>query len=327
MASTELDLDTQLAIAIAALQRGEVIGLPTETVYGLAADASNAAGVKRIFELKGRPADHPLIVHLADGATLSAWAQNIPRAARDLAEQFWPGPLTMILQRSRRVSDLVTGGQDTVGVRVPSHPVAHALLETFGGGLAAPSANRFGRLSPTRAAHVREEFGDSVSVVLDGGECSVGIESTIIDLSSQEPRLLRPGHLALADIERVIGPIAVGADASSPRAPGLLAAHYAPRTPLQLVSKSAIPARMHASRLRGEKIQLLTLGPLPVGAEGIALPPLPGPYAHELYAALRALDARGAQRLLIERPPSDDEWDAVNDRLQRAASGTEDDLP
>ena len=327
MSVTDLDLETQLAMAIAALQRGEVVGMPTETVYGLAADASNAAGVKRIFELKGRPADHPLIVHIADGATLSAWASGVPRKARDLAEAFWPGPLTMILKRASRVSDLVTGGQDTVGIRVPSHPIAHALLEAFGGGLAAPSANRFGRLSPTRAAHVREEFGASVPVVLDGGECDVGIESTIVDLSGAEPRLLRPGHIELNAIEDVIGPIAVGADASSPRAPGLLAAHYAPRTPLQLVAHSAIKARTHAARLRGERIQLLTMSPLPPGAEGIALPPLAGPYAHELYAALRTLDSRGAQKLLIEKPPSDAEWDAINDRLQRAASGAEDDVP
>jgi L-threonylcarbamoyladenylate synthase len=327
MNPAELDIDTAMAMAVAALHRGEVIGLPTETVYGLAADASNAAAVKRIFELKGRPADHPLIVHLADGATLSAWATSIPKKARDLAEKFWPGPLTMILKRAKRVSDLVTGGQDTVGIRVPSHPVAHAVLSAFGGGLAAPSANRFGHVSPTRAAHVREEFGAAVPLVLDGGECAVGIESTIVDLSGPRPRLLRPGFIEHAEIELVVGPVAIGPSADSPRAPGTLAAHYAPRTPVQLVAHLAVAARMHAARLRGEKTLLLAVDSLPSGADGLALPRQPSLYAHELYAALRELDTRGGQRLLIERPPNTPEWAAINDRLQRAAGASMDDAP
>jgi L-threonylcarbamoyladenylate synthase len=311
----------EISAAVAALRRGEVIGLPTETVYGLAADATNPSAVRRIFELKGRPADHPLIVHLAEGTTLEGWAEAVPRVALKLAERFWPGPLTLILKRGQRVSDLVTGGQDTVGIRVPSHPLAQALLQGFGGGLAAPSANRFGRISPTCAQHVRDEFGASVPLVLDGGECQIGIESTIVDLSGAKPRLLRPGVIEQRELEVVIGPIETGAIADSPRAPGMLAAHYAPSTPLQLVARGALAARVHATRARRERVLLLTLGALPTGSEGLALPREARAYGHALYAALRELDAQGAERLLIERPPNAPEWIAILDRLQRAAAG------
>jgi len=314
----------EIAEAVAALRRGEVIGLPTETVYGLAGDASNATAVRRIFELKGRPLEHPLIVHLADAATLGAWALDIPRAARALAERFWPGPMTLILKRARRVSDLVTGGQDTVGIRVPSHPVARAVLTQFGGGLAAPSANRFGRISPTRRAHVLSEFGNSVPIVLDGGDCAIGIESTIVDLSGEHARILRPGALGAHELERVIGRVAHGRHGhhGAPRAPGTLAAHYAPRTPVQLVAHAALVARQHAAKKRGERIATMSVGKLPPGAEGIAMPRSPGPYARFLYASLRDLDAQGYERILIERPPNTFVWTAVRDRLERAAAGS-----
>ncbi|MFN3843801.1 MAG: L-threonylcarbamoyladenylate synthase [Rehaibacterium terrae] len=306
---TPADID----LAVIALRRGEAIGLPTETVYGLAADAANPDAVRRIFALKGRPADHPLIVHLPDVEAVPAWARDIPDAAWELAQRFWPGPLTLILKRQPRVSDEVTGGQDTVGLRVPAHPVAQAVLQSFGGGLAAPSANRFGRISPTRAEHVREEFGDAVPVVLDGGECEVGIESTIVDLSGRRPRILRPGMIGRAAIEAVIGPLGEGGD-DVPRASGMLEKHYAPRTPLRLVSRAELASA-------GRDTWVLALATLPKGAHGLALPAHPDGYAHGLYAALRELDASGAARLLVERPPDDPRWLAVHDRLRRAAAG------
>ena len=307
--------------AVAALRRGEPIGLPTETVYGLAADASNADAVRRVFALKGRPADHPLIVHLPDATTLEAWARDIPVAAYRLAQRFWPGPLTLILARDPRVLDVVTGGQDTVGLRVPAHPVAREVLARFGGALAAPSANRYGHVSPTTAQHVRDEFGDAVPIVLDGGDCDVGIESTIVDLSSATPRILRPGTIGRDAIEALIGAVEVGAIASSPRAAGTLAAHYAPRTPIELAAKSQLESRISEHRRAGRRVVALACAALPEGAEGLAAGAAADDYAHALYAALRALDALGAERILVETPPDGAEWAAVRDRIMRAAAG------
>lgn len=312
----------QLEQALAALRRGEAIGLPTETVYGLAADAANPEAVRRIFALKGRPADHPLIVHVAGAEALDAWARDIPDAARALARAFWPGPLTLILRRQPRVPDEVTGGQDTVGLRCPDHPLALELLRAFGGGLAAPSANRFGHVSPTTAAHVRAEFGEAVPVVLDGGECRVGIESTIVDLSGDTPRILRPGMLERARIEAAIGPVAAGPAGDSPRASGTLEAHYAPRTPLLLLPREALPAEAEQQQTLGKRVQALALGTLPDGLPGLTLPADPAGYAHGLYAALRELDARGAHLLLAERPPEGPDWLAIHDRLRRSAAGS-----
>ena len=248
------------------LREGELVALPTETVYGLGADARNPAALAKIFAAKGRPADHPLIVHLADATQLAQWAVDISPAAHALADAFWPGPLTLILKRHPAVPDPVTGGQDSVGLRVPAHPVALALLRAFGGGIAAPSANPFGRLSPTTAEHVRNAFGDAVTV-LDGGPCTVGIESTIVDLTAPTPRILRPGAISAEDVQRVLRaalpatlsnslpnittpitaattahatPAAAHADQPSvPRVSGSLAAHYAPRTPLRLCAPEA----------------------------------------------------------------------------------------
>jgi L-threonylcarbamoyladenylate synthase len=311
-----------LADAVDALRRGEVIGLPTETVYGLAADAANASAVMKIFALKGRPADHPLIVHIAGAAQLADFARDLPPAAMALAEAFWPGPLTLILPRAASVPDAVTGGQDSVGLRCPAHPLALELLRAFGGGLAAPSANRFGRISPTTAAHVRSEFGATVPIVLDGGECEVGIESTIVDLVSARPRILRPGRITREQLEAVLGESiedAPGAD--SPRASGTLEAHYAPRTPMLLLAREAMEREAVQQRALGQRVALLALGALPAGFSGEALPEQAQGYAHGLYAALRALDAGGAHLLLVQRPPDGREWLAVNDRLRRAAAG------
>ena len=311
----------RVAEAVAALRRGEAIGLPTETVYGLAADAADPAAVQRIFALKGRPADHPLIVHIAEAAALDVWAREVPATARALAAAFWPGPLTMILRRAAGVPDAVTGGQDTVGLRCPAHPLALQVLRAFGGGLAAPSANRFGRISPTSAAHVRDEFGDAVPVVLDGGDSDVGIESTIVDLSGGRPRILRPGMITRAQLQAVIGPVETGPDADSPRASGTLEAHYAPRTPLLMLSRAALGNEARQQAAFGKRVQVLALGPLPADTDGRALPDDPAAFAHGLYATLRELEARGANVLLVERPPAGEAWRAVHDRLRRSAAG------
>ena len=311
-----------IAEAVAALRRGEVVGLPTETVYGLAADAANAGAVAKIFALKGRPADHPLIVHIAGAAQLSVFASRVPAQARVLAETFWPGPLTLILPRAASVPDAVTGGQDSVGLRCPAHPLALELLRAFGGGLAAPSANRFGRISPTSAAHVHAEFGEAVPIVLDGGECEVGIESTIVDLTSSQPRILRPGRISREQIADALGEAvedAPGAD--SPRASGTLEAHYAPRTPMLMLAREAMEREAAEQRALGQSVALLALGKLPPGFSGEELPEDAQGYAHGLYAALRALDASGAHLLLVQRPPQERDWLAVNDRLRRAAAG------
>lgn len=314
-------MSRELQDALEALRRGEAIGLPTETVYGLAADASNPEAVRRIFALKGRPADHPLIVHVAGVEALDDWASDVPAAARQLATAFWPGPLTLVLRKLPRVPDVVTGGQDTVGLRCPDHPVALALLHEFGGGLAAPSANRFGHVSPTTAAHVRAEFGDTVPVVLEGGDCAIGIESTIVDFTGDAPRILRPGMLGRERIEAIIGPVHEGATAASPRASGTLEAHYAPRTPLLLLPRAALAREAAEQQALGKAVQVLALGELPDGTPGLALPATPTDYAHGLYAALRELDACGANLLLGERPPEGEAWLAIHDRLRRSAAG------
>ena len=306
--------------ALAALHRGDVVGLPTETVYGLAGDASDPAAVARIFALKGRPADHPLIVHVAGIEAIDAWARDVPALARTLAGAFWPGPLTLILRKQAHVLAEVTGGQDTVGLRCPAHPLALQLLRRFGGGLAAPSANRFGRISPTRAAHVREEFGDAVPVVLDGGDCEVGLESTIVDLSGPTPRILRPGKLGKAELEAIAGPICEGAAGDSPRVSGALASHYSPHTRTQLLTREELVEQARRYRALGESVLALTLGSAIEGLDGRVLADDPDAYGHDLYAALRELDARRADRLLVEAPPARREWFAVLDRLGRAAA-------
>lgn len=315
--------DARIAKAVALLRAGQLVALPTETVYGLGADALNPVAVARIFALKGRPADHPLIVHLPPEAALEDWAADVPPAARALAAAFWPGPLTLILRRQARVPPAVTGGQDTVALRVPDHPLALALLRAFASGIAAPSANRFGHISPTTAGHVRDEFGDALPLILDGGPCRVGLESTIVDLSRGAPVVLRPGAIGAADIARVIGGTATADGATAvrpaPRVSGLLARHYAPRTPAELVDGTVLPGRLAELAALGQTAGVLALGRR-IGENGIALPDDPAAYGQGLYAALRALDRRGFSRLLIEAPPRDDAWQAVNDRLQRAVA-------
>ncbi len=308
-----------VSAAVAALKRGELVAMPTETVYGLAADARNTDAVKRIFATKGRPADHPIIVHLGNADALDEWARDVPDSARRLSAAFWPGPLTLVLNKARWVDPVVTGGQDTIGLRMPAHPVALALLRAFGGALAAPSANRFGRISPTCAQHVLDEVPSGVAVILDGGASSVGLESTIVDLSGARPRLLRPGSIGATEIAALIGPIEQPGDAEGPRASGRLAAHYAPAKPLDLVDANRIDQYRSACP---EGVGWLTPGPLPAGSTGIALPADAAQYGQQLYSALRELDAGPSRRIAVVRPPQDDSWAAVHDRLARAAVGS-----
>lgn len=291
-----------------------MVAFPTETVYGLGADAADERALREVFRLKGRPADHPLIVHLPDAAQLGEWAAEVPEAAQHLAARFWPGPLTLILKRQPRVSDVVTGGQETVGLRVPAHPLALRLLGHFGGALAAPSANRFGRVSPTTAAHVQSEFARKVPV-LDGGACAVGLESTILDLSARTPRLLRPGAITAEALERALGePVVYGVGAGrAPRVSGSLASHYAPQTPTLLVRDAAA--------LSSEADAVLARrAPAARAGRWLALPDEPQRYGRRLYAALRDLDAAGCARILVEAVPESPPWAAVRDRLQRAAA-------
>jgi L-threonylcarbamoyladenylate synthase len=321
---------SDVARAAAMLRAGELVAFPTETVYGLGADASNPQAIAKIFAAKGRPADHPLIVHLPDASHLERWAVDIPEAARKLAAAFWPGPLTLILKRHPSVLDAITGGQDTVGLRVPSHPLALQLLREFdganGGGLAAPSANRFGHVSPTTVAHVREELGDAVAMILDGGPCAVGIESTILDLSGSEPRILRPGMIGAPAIGAILGRIPeFGGTQNAPRVSGSLEAHYAPHTPLQLVGPTELAATVRQALDTGRRVAVLANQPLAFSHENLAWCPAsadPAQFAHDLYARLRELDAMGCDLLLVASPPGDEAWRAVTDRLRRAAAGS-----
>jgi L-threonylcarbamoyladenylate synthase len=313
-----------IAHAVATLHAGGLVAFPTETVYGLGADASNADAVKKVFAAKGRPHDHPLIVHLASVTQVDEWASEISSVAYKLAQTFWPGPLTLVFKRAPRVNDLVTGGQDTVAIRVPSHAVAQALLRQFGDGVVAPSANRFGRISATTAEHVRSEFGDAVSCVLDAGASDVGIESTIVDVSRGTAVLLRPGWITARDIEAVLGTPLVVPDASAPRAPGTLAKHYAPRTPLMLVEGDLIDELARSFARQGKRVAVLARAarqPLMEQLVWIGASQAPAGYAHDLYASLRQLDAAGCDVMMVEAPPLAIEWAAIRDRLVRAAAG------
>ncbi|MBL0122766.1 MAG: threonylcarbamoyl-AMP synthase [Betaproteobacteria bacterium] len=345
--------------AVDALLRGELVALPTETVYGLGADAADELAVARIFEAKGRPAAHPLIVHVARNTPLDKWAIDIPPIAHKLIDAFWPGPLTLILKKSARIPLSVTGGQDTVGIRCPAHPLAQKLLTAFAkagsGIIAAPSANRFGHVSPTTAQHVRDEFGDKF-LVLDGGPCEVGIESTILDLSRMKtlkrPVVLRPGAITPEMIRAVIGEMPLQPDEvpapktstikpGTPRVSGSLAAHYAPMTPLKLLDAAALQTEMDAQLNVGKRVAVLGFSakprvkPSPVGVGvrnarqlvWISADADPASYAQGLYANLRTLDAAQTSVILVEAPPITPAWDAINDRLRRAAVGSGRKLP
>ncbi|MGD9956212.1 MAG: L-threonylcarbamoyladenylate synthase [Candidatus Nanopelagicales bacterium] len=314
-----------VAVAARLLHDGGLVAIPTETVYGLGADAENSAAVARVYAAKGRPADHPLIVHLAGAdAVHDGWAADVPAYALLLAAACWPGPLTLVLPRGPRAGDHVTGGQPTVGLRVPSHPVAHALLAEFGGGVAAPSANRFGRVSPTDAEHVLDELADVLEpgrdAVLDGERSQVGVESTIVDCTGPAPRLLRPGAVGVEEIEAVTGLDVQEAD-TSVRAPGTLAAHYAPSAQVVLATDDDVVV------IGGEAAAPVALlapasVPTPPGCARLAQPEDSAAYARALYAALRQADADGVRTVVAVPPTGGALADAVLDRLRRAAVGS-----
>jgi L-threonylcarbamoyladenylate synthase len=308
------------------LERGELVAFPTETVYGLGADAENPCAVAYIYEAKGRPSSHPVIVHLAPEADLAHWVASVPDDARKLIDAFWPGPLTLILKRAANIPSAVSGGQDTIGIRCPSHPVAQALLRTFKegkGGIAAPSANKFGHVSPTTAQHVRDEFGEDRSLlkcILEGGQSEVGIESTIVDLSRGRAVLLRPGHISAERIATVIGSMPAMPDAEAPRASGTLESHYAPHTPVVLVEGTELGDVLRKLHARKRSVAVMHQNAVDVpSAAHTAMPGDAAAYAHDLYAALRRMDEAHAHLIVVEAPPTGSEWQGVNDRLRRAA--------
>ncbi len=318
-----------IAAAAEALAAGQLVGLPTETVYGLAADAGNEAAVRRIFAAKGRPAEHPLIVHVAGAGQVAHFAAAVPDFAQTLIDAFWPGPLTLILPRRAGVAEAAAGGQATVGLRCPAHPVARTLLTACAArgihGLAAPSANRFGRVSPTTAAHVAAEFGDEL-LVLDGGPCQVGIESSIVDCTRGAPVLLRPGQIGRAAIERVSGHPLRSKDelnTPDPRASGTLASHYAPRARLRLMAAPELRAALQRRHADAAPLAVWARTPLPPARGVLALRRMPDQAeaaARELFAVLREFDDAGAELIWVELPPDTADWEGVRDRLQRAAA-------
>ncbi|MFO7180388.1 MAG: L-threonylcarbamoyladenylate synthase [Pseudomonadota bacterium] len=309
--------------AVSVLKSGGLVAFPTETVYGLGADATNPDAVRRIFEAKGRPASHPLIVHVADAGALVDLARDVPPAATALAERFWPGPLTLVLERSARVLREVTGGQPTVAIRVPAHPVALALLRAFGGPVAAPSANRFGAVSPTTAEHVRRDLGARVDLVLEGGPAEVGLESTIVDVTSDPPRILRPGGIPNEAVAAALGLAedALGLGASGVRAPGMLPSHYAPRAKLVLTTPEELTARAGELGRAGLRVGVFAPGiaNVPGASALIPAPAEPEAYARALYASLRELD-EAADVILVVPPKERGIGVAVLDRLRRAAA-------
>lgn len=308
---------------------GGTVAFPTETVYGLGADVTNPDAINKIYRIKQRPIDHPLIVHIGNISHLHYWAQAIPEPAWKLARHFWPGPLTLILQRNRHhILDSITGGQDTVGLRIPAHPIALALLNALGPdkALAAPSANRFGRISPTTAAHVQEELGSAVDMILDGGACEVGLESTIISFCDQSPRILRPGGIASSALESILdSPVIPAHDTEQTiRISGSLPAHYAPATPLKTYSTDRIWDNASALAARGLSVLVITWSdinksqPAHQSIKQFSMPADPIAYGKQLYAKLRQFDRAAFDYMIVEAPPNHSDWSAIADRLQRA---------
>ncbi|MFN3612216.1 L-threonylcarbamoyladenylate synthase [Tepidimonas sp.] len=322
--------------AVQRLRAGTLVAMPTETVYGLAADADRPEAVARIFAAKGRPSDHPLIVHIA-GATpaeraeaLTHYTAAVPRFAQRLMDAFWPGPMTVILPRRVGVAEAAAGGQTSIGLRCPAHPVAQALLQAARGagiwGLAAPSANRFGRVSPTCAAHVQAELGaldDAALLILDGGDCPVGIESTILDCTREQPVLLRPGMLGRAELEAAAGVPVADRDAAAPRASGTLASHYAPQARVRLMDATELQTALDLLGAQARDLAIYHRSPLRTVSPHVRLQRMPdkaAACARELFAVLRALDDGTTRLIWVERPPADPAWDGIRDRLQRAAA-------
>ena len=323
------DSDADIAYAAHTLARGELLGLPTETVYGLAADALQPEAVAAVFKAKGRPANHPLIVHVASASHVSEFAQNLPACAQALMDAYWPGPLTLIFQRRQGVAEAAAGGYPTIALRCPSHPLALKLLQCAWNlgvkGVAAPSANLFGKVSPTTAQHVQEAFPDLT--VLDGGACQIGIESTIVDISQGRPVLLRPGMLQVAQLSQLAGQPVLRAQpepsASTPAAPGTLASHYAPRAKVRLMDAATLHQRLQALGVHANNLGVWSRDVLLGAGAGVLWRQQSAQAetaAHDLFAVLRDLDARGVQQIWVELPPDTPEWEGVRDRLQRAAA-------
>ena len=318
-----------VAQAVQTLARAELLGLPTETVYGLAADALRDEAVAKVFVAKGRPADHPLIVHVASTKQVPLFASEVPPFAQRLMDAFWPGPLTLILARQPGVATASAGGQDSIGLRCPSHPVAQAVLYACAAagmpGLSAPSANRFGRVSPTTARHVQAELGDAL-LILDGGDCEVGIESSIVDCTRGQPVLLRPGCITRVQIEQVCGqPLQDPASLTqaAPKASGTLESHYAPRARVRLMAPDELLQRLQALGVHANNLGVWSRRPPLESGAGVLWrqqPQQAAAAAHDLFATLRDLDARGVQQIWVELPPDTPEWEGVRDRLRRAAA-------
>lgn len=317
------EMQSLIKEAIAILKAGGLVAMPTETVYGLGADATNEEALRKIFQAKQRPMDHPLIVHLSNYEQIQDWVSFVSPAAERLAKAFWPGPLTLILPKAQHVLDIVTGHQQTVGIRIPSHPVAQALLKGFGGGIAAPSANRFGRISPTTAAAVREELGEAVDLILEGGACEIGLESTIVDVSGEHPVILRPGMITAAQIEAVLRESLMPvSDYQAPRVSGSLESHYAPVTKTQLMQSDEIDQFIRTVGEGDLPIALLIRTPRVVENKKIsciAMSKDAKSYAHELYRTLRSVDSQQFRRIVIEDVPKNEEWAAIRDRLVKAS--------
>lgn len=316
-------LQSEIQEAVEALRAGELVAFPTETVYGLGANANNPDAVRKIFRAKGRPSTHPLIVHIDHPRYIQRWVRELSPEAKALADAFWPGPLTIVAKRAPAVNDVITGGQDTIAIRVPNHPVAQQLLNAFGGGIAAPSANRYGKVSPTRAEHVRDEFGEEVRLVLDGDDCKIGLESTIVSCVGDVPRVLRPGTITMSQLRAVVSTIQMGPNPASPRVPGTMSRHYSPVTPVNVVPSRRLEIVMNEFTVKEEKVAVLAQRPpgnttpfmtwINAGTRADV-------YARQLYAHLRTLDKAGAKIILVEEVPDDERWEAIRDRLKRAAT-------
>lgn len=327
MSDTGMDV-AAISLAARKLEAGKLVAFPTETVYGLGADAENPVAVTNIFTAKGRPANHPLIVHIAPEADLAYWAAEVPEQAQQLIDAFWPGPLTLIVKRAAHIPDTVAGGQDSLGVRCPAHPVAQALLREFKGGkggVAGPSANLFGHVSPTTAQHVRDEFTGNalLDYILDGGQSTVGIESTILDVSRIATHgvvLLRPGHINIDQITAVLGVAPSMPDAAAPRASGTLDAHYAPHTPVVQVAPKMLVATLAALSKADKKVACMARTIVVNNTYAHLMMPLSAQaYAHDVYACLRDMDQKNADIIVVEALPDTGEWQGINDRLRRAA--------
>jgi L-threonylcarbamoyladenylate synthase len=307
----------QIDGCIEALKQGQLVALPTETVYGLAADASNEVAIQQVFRLKGRPLDNPLIVHLPDQSQMVHWAAEIPTYARVWAKRFWPGPLTMVFKKQDGVSDLITAGQDTVALRVPNHPLTLRLLQTWGGAFVAPSANRYGHISPTKAQDVRDEFGNQAPLILDGGPCDVGIESTIVSCFDEHPTILRPGMISASELsEAAQRPVDLAGLISDVVTPGQSEAHYAPQTKTVMLVRSEM--NHHYFDVRAG---FFGFAPPPFEAAAqVILPRDPERAARLLYGSLRTLDRADLDLIVIEATPVTASWVAIGDRLKRASS-------